>query len=289
MRILNLATLEVDERSFAPVGTQSAWPTSDPSEFILAMHLPTGDGATSRFNYYVFNFRSNTLALVSRDPHSSTRYQYLAAIKRLAVIDNEVIQFLDKVPTGASQPADVAVGAFLDEMNQWRLARAAAMEMEAQSHPVAGSGGLGASKGVVERESLAAQLRESRVEGVGVYEGKGGRHGEGPMRQAGSVDIRVRRSSRPIALVLSSYEPVRWTISLEPGAKLSAVLLSGYHESTVVGAGAARVYQMVQLHAYDQQSPRYAELRRAVERWTGKSIGVFQGRYEGGSFFVGGD
>jgi hypothetical protein len=98
----------------------------------------------------------------------------------------------------------------------------------------------------------------------------------------------VRRSVQPIALVLSSYEPVRWMIITESGAKLSAVLLSGYHDSTVVGAGAARVYRIGQGYAYGQPSSGCSELQRTVVQWAGKPIAVLQGRYEGSNFSVGG-
>jgi hypothetical protein len=36
------------------------------------------------------------------------------------------------------------------------------------------------------------------------------------------------------------------------------------------------------------ESPEYRNLNLDALKWTGKSIGVFQGRYEGGSFNVGG-
>lgn len=288
VRVLNLETLELDEPSFEPVGTQTAWPTSDPSEFLLSMHLPTGDGITSRFNYYVYNYRANTLAPVTREPNASTRYQYIAAIKRLALIENQNIRFIDKLPAGASQPVAAVVAAFIDEMNQRRLAAAAAKESGVQGLQPGVTGSPNTPRSVADATPLQMQLREAQVEGVGVYEGRGAKHGGGQARQAGVVEVRVRRSSRPIALVLSSYEPVRWMLITEPGARLSAVLVSGYHESTVVGAGAARVYQIGQGYAYGQQSAGYSELQRAVERWTGKQISIFQGRYEGSSFAVGG-
>lgn len=287
VRLLNLESLELDEPSFKPVGTQTAWPTSDPSEVLLSMHLPTGDGVTSHFKYYIYNYRANTLALVTREPSSGTRYQYITAIGRLALIDNQIIRFIEKLPSGAPQPVEAAVAAFVDEMNQRRLAEAASKEMGAQGASASATGGV-TLRSTGEVTPLQLQLRDAQVEGIGVYEGRGAKHGGGAMRQSGVVEVRVRRSSRSIALVLSSYEPVRWMITTEPGAKLSAVLVSGYHESTVAGAGAARVYQIGQGHAYSQQSNGYAELQRAVERWAGKQISIFQGRYEGASFSVGG-
>jgi hypothetical protein len=177
------------------------------------------------------------------------------------------------------------VAAFVDEMNQRRLAAAV---LQAQSAPtVANSGGADAHRSAGEMTPLQAQLRDTQIEGIGVYEGAGAKHGGGQARTAGFVEVRVRRSSRPITLVLSSYEPVRWRIVMEPGARLAAVLQSGYHDSTVIGAGTARVYQIGQGSAHEQQSRDYAELQRNVVRWAGKPMTVFQGRYAGSSFSVG--
>lgn len=126
------------------------------------------------------------------------------------------------------------------------------------------------------------------VEGVGVYQG-------GPMgsqstggHKTGYVEVRIKRSSKPIVLVLSSYESVRWMLISEPGARLAAVLVSGYYPSQVVGAGSARVVMTGSSYAYKMESPEYRNLNLDALKWTGKSIGLFQGRYAGGSFNVGG-
>lgn len=286
LRIVNLNTLELEEVSFKPVGTQAAWPTPNPDEFVLAMHLPTGDGVTSRINYYVYNHRGGTLAQVTRDQGASTRYQYVPSMKRLALIDDKTIRFIEKLPTSEPQPTDKVLAAFIDEMNQRRLA--AALADQAAPPGLGQSLPGGSTQGIGTTTPLQEQLRQAQVEGVGVYEGAGAKHGNGQARTPGVVEVRVRRSARPIALVLSSYEPVRWMIVSESGARLSAVLVGGYHDSTVTGAGAARVYQIGQNYAYGQQTSAYADLQRTVLRWTGKPMGVFQGRYSGASFSVGG-
>ncbi|MCY1561985.1 hypothetical protein D9M68_993130 [compost metagenome] len=88
-------------------------------------------------------------------------------------------------------------------------------------------------------------------------------------------------------LVLTSYEPVKWKLVRESGAPLLAVLVSGYHKSDVSGAGAARVLDLGRSYAYTRESREYNELNRGVLRRAGKSIDLFQGRYEGSSFEVG--
>lgn len=104
----------------------------------------------------------------------------------------------------------------------------------------------------------------------------------------GAVEVSIRRSSKPVVLVLSSYEPVLWRLKLESGAKLSAVLVSGYYDSQVVGAGSARIVKIGSNHAYKSGGAEYNALNLEVLRLTGKTIGIFQGRYEGASFSTGG-
>jgi hypothetical protein len=140
-------------------------------------------------------------------------------------------------------------------------------------------------------EPFQLQLpRGAQVEGIGVYQGRSQGVGSLPgLRRTGNIEVRVRRSSRPIVVVLASYEAVRWTLIPEPGARIAAVLLSGYHPSEVVGAGRARVVNSGSAYAYKIDSREYMALNRDVARMVGQGIGLFQGRYEGAQFSVGGD
>lgn len=283
VRVLSLDSLELTEHSFSPLLTTTAWATPTPGEFVLSTALHTGDGITSQFNYYVYSHSAGTLARIKRDPGSSTKYKYVAAVKRLALMDGRTVRFIEKLPVDEAQPIAVAVAAFVDEMNQRRMTAAAkAAEALVPSAPVYSRPAAA---------PLLPQLADTQVEGVGIYQAEGTRHGAGQARTPGVVEVRVRRSPRPITLVLASYEPVRWMIVSEGGARLAAVLISGYHQSTVVGAGDARVIQMGQAYAYEQKSTgggNYGELQGQVTRWVGKPIGVFQGRYQGSRFWVGG-
>ncbi len=51
----------------------------------------------------------------------------------------------------------------------------------------------------------------------------------------GQASVRVRNTGKPIILALSSYEPVKWNITLDTGANLKQVILGGYHAQTVSG------------------------------------------------------
>ena len=102
------------------------------------------------------------------------------------------------------------------------------------------------------------------------------------------VRVVVRPSSRPIVLVLASYEPVNWIV-VNGGARISAVLFSGYHPSNVSGAGSAPVLRIGSRYAFSAASAEYAQLRQAVAQYTGpREIRSFQGSYTGAEFSVGG-
>ena len=136
---------------------------------------------------------------------------------------------------------------------------------------------------------IAGVANQAQIEAIGVYQG--GKVAEATIidgRKAGEVVVQIHRSAKPIVLVLSSYEPVKWTLRAESGTKLAAVLLSGYYRSEVVGAGSARVFSVGRTYAYKLDSAEYNKLNLETTRLTGKGIGVFQGRYEGGSFSIGG-
>jgi hypothetical protein len=60
------------------------------------------------------------------------------------------------------------------------------------------------------------------------------------------------------------------------------------YPSTVVGAGDAMLLQIGQRYAYRRNSTEYTRREQEVMRQTGRRIAVFQERYEGQSFAVGG-
>jgi hypothetical protein len=125
------------------------------------------------------------------------------------------------------------------------------------------------------------------VRAVGVYEAADGSHGVGQASKSGTVRVFVSRSSRPIVLVLSSYEPVNWVLQLQDGAKVSNILLSSYNSSQAFGASGARIDSIGTQCAYKRGSSEFQALDAQVERFTGKRIGSFQGAYSGTSFSLG--
>lgn len=126
---------------------------------------------------------------------------------------------------------------------------------------------------------------DTQVEVIGVYESARGQHGGGE-HHPGVIDVEVRKSQKPLTLVLSSYEPITWKLDRQPGSRIHQVLLSSYHPSTVEGAGDARV--IVVKVGYDYQASGYRTLPPEVTNLTGQQTGLYQGTYSGGRFSVGG-
>ncbi len=67
---------------------------------------------------------------------------------------------------------------------------------------------------------------------VGVYQAIGRQRAE---HTAGPIAVNVTKPG-DVVLVLSAYEPVQWKLTISPQTRVLAVVLTGYHASTVEGA-----------------------------------------------------
>lgn len=119
----------------------------------------------------------------------------------------------------------------------------------------------------------------TRVEAVGVYETKD--------RSPTGISVIVKKSDRPIVLMLSAYEPVRWNLIKEHGSNLVAIIATGYNLPQITGAGSTKTVIRQGNYAYQQSGAGYAALNNDAVMWTGKSISKFQGAYGGTVFVVG--
>ena len=132
----------------------------------------------------------------------------------------------------------------------------------------------------------ARVARDAHVEAVCVYEAVAVRAPYAP-EPSDPVRVVVRTAKRPVVLVLSSHQAVQWEISLERGAALTAVLLSGCGKSTVTGAGNAKVTAIGGFYAFKRGSAEFKHLEKEVRRCTGRDIEGFQSEYAGHRFVVG--
>ncbi|MBU2288553.1 MAG: hypothetical protein KKC85_19270 [Gammaproteobacteria bacterium] len=120
---------------------------------------------------------------------------------------------------------------------------------------------------------------------LGVYESKAGSHGLGRTRSAGFVRVTVTPASKPLVLVLTSYEPVRWIIN-NSGRKISAILISGYYDSSALGITNVPVLKIGSSYAYKMDSPEYTRLKSDIARYVSNPVRSFQGTYSGQEFSV---
>lgn len=277
--LFNLNPLKIEIVPFDSLHLTEAFPLPDPDTILLRAQasVPTAQGPRR----YVYSISQRTLAELEPGKLPSEQLVYLRPVNKLAAIAGPKLVLLETaLPTKPAVPLSTIMSALAAEANERKLA-----EFEQKLRAV--DTGAGSSVEVV-RGPIFDLARNSVVEAVGVYEGAGAGGGFGQPRRTGMVDVRVRPSSRPIVLVLSAYEPVRWNIITESGARIAAVLVSSHHPSTVVGAGNARLLQIGQNYAYQRGSAQFAKLAEDVTKLTGQSISVFQGRYQGVSFTVGG-
>jgi hypothetical protein len=275
LRLVNLATLDLESVPFEPFTLQLALPTPDADKVLVTGYLQGGGGEGPRALLYSISRR--TVAPIDTRQLASTRYAYVPPSNRQGLIADRRIELVDALPVQEEAPLERFAADLVNQANERKLAAFAT-----QQALVGGTapGAAGAP--------LADIGRTAQVEAIGVYQGATGTPQAGGMRRPGAVEVRLRRSARPLVLVLSSYEPVRWVLVPEPGAQLAAVLVSGYYPSQVAGAGSARVIMAGDAYAYKQDSGQYEALNRQVLRFVGKGIGLFQGRYEGSNFSVGG-
>jgi RNA polymerase sigma factor (sigma-70 family) len=130
---------------------------------------------------------------------------------------------------------------------------------------------------------------------VGVY-------GAGDNLTHGKVTVEVRRTARPVVLVLTAYYSVEWQVKLAEGVRLKQVLVSGYNEQEVRGLpagvpvvnrswfpsdGSRRAGGF--FWEYEGNTVEYREMVRKLNATTGLPVSTFQGGYQGdhqGSHFV---
>lgn len=128
---------------------------------------------------------------------------------------------------------------------------------------------------------------------IGVYETHSN-HGSG-IHPAGAATVHVERKASSI-LVLSSYEPVHWTVTAAEGVTLEKVILNGYHDQTAdVPAGVqVEVYDgpdgSLGAYAYAWPSSEGGSdtqgLVAAVENLTGRPLTSFHGCYQATGFVL---
>jgi RNA polymerase sigma factor (sigma-70 family) len=115
------------------------------------------------------------------------------------------------------------------------------------------------------------------------------------------ITVEVRRTTRPIVLVLTSYNEVIWQVKLAKGVRLKQVLVSGYYVQEVHGIpagvpvanrswypsdGSRRAGGF--FYEYEGNTVAYREMVRKLNADTGLPVATFQGEHETDRFVVDG-
>lgn len=267
------------------------------------LNLETGESGTYRtsptFGATFAKLDENRLLVDSLDltnPTRSNPWVFDIAAQVVAPVDPEGMQGL-LIPTGdrpgfmrrgqgawvadavktTSEPAPLdKVAAEYELQAQLAKLKEQVDEQHVQEHAITANATARAAP------AMMGLPRDAAVHMIGAYEGTGSG------RANRSVRVVVRPSTRPLVLALSSYESVRWVI-VNQGAKISAVLLSSYEPSTVIGLLDTPVQRIGSSYAYKAGSPEHTRWRQEVQQYVGPlDIRSFQGQYTGKEFNVGG-
>lgn len=253
---------EKEEFSFAPFVFQRALPGLAPEELFLQLYPYSG----GQSRLFVFHMKEKTLAEVDSKAVPVAGLEMARPYGQLAAIKGNALVFYPSIPVGERLPFETVVA-------NLEKAQKAAAPKAMPERPL----GVAAMPG-----PLAELAKSASIEAIGVN--SSGVDATG--RYNGIIRVDVRRSSRPLILVLTAFSSTRWQLMLDPGAEVAAVLTSGYEPQTVVGAGNARILNLGETFVYERD--KLQELERSVFEVTGRRIDLFQGRYTGNRFVVGG-
>lgn len=140
-------------------------------------------------------------------------------------------------------------------------------------------------------ETLLQEHSELHV--IGVYQGKKSKIAA---IGAGIVNVRVTARKNPLVIALTSYEPVQWRLETAEGVNIERVILSGYHDQTLVWEGprgrvanhtlGTRIGDPRRFDAYKKGTKRFNLMEEKLRRLTNMSITRFYGAYEGFRFVI---
>jgi len=290
LELISLETMQLEKLSLQPFRFMAVAATADPDTIIVNGSAP-GVSDTS----FLLSLSRKTISPITETSQRFNQASYVPFIKKTAIVVDGSVVLIDKFTTGEPKPIDQFVGEMvlaqselklkMFEQQQAMLSQQGNSSLRSSNPSAYASSYTDAAYRQVRPEwEDAGSYRDATVQAVGVYQGKK----IGDSKSKPFIQVRVRPSSKPIVLVLSSYEAVRWVLIPERGARIGVVLVSGYESSDVIGAGQARIVRLGSLYAYERGSSKYAQLDDSVNKFIGKRIGTFQGLYEGENFSVGG-
>ena len=316
LKITQTDTLDTETVSLSPFSVYQAIPTADSDKIFITGNLPATNNG---WLHYIYSIAAKTLTPVDTGKLTASRFVYIPGAQKLAAISDAGFSIIADIPT---QSPTVTMHDFVaDAAQQRRAAEAERMKppvpvsLHELSPIILASRDQATSASVQPlNPPLGSLARDADIQGIGVHSAQNptatitntyigdtkienAPEGTAPIhmykRHHGAtppatnvITVHVKATSKPLVLVLSSYESVHWSVKLDSGARLKAILLSGFHGSDVVGAEGARVAAIGQEFSDALGTPQYDRLQKEVLLWTGKPMGFFQCGHEATEFTV---
>ena len=130
---------------------------------------------------------------------------------------------------------------------------------------------------------------DPEVNVIGIYETRSDHRGS-DYHPTGEASVHVSRHAKQI-LVLSSYEPTHWTVSIDPGADVVKIVTLGYYDQPVSFQGPSAPVEHAGFGCgyswpYNGQGCETNALFAASEKATQSFVAAFAGCYRANTFVV---
>lgn len=287
LHVVALTDLQTQSVALPSTQVSRVVPTPNPDELIIS--LRPGRGAPSRD--YLLSLSQQTLGAIERvgDPNDEQRYLWIGPFGRVGVLRNGKVEVLGEVKAGPRTPIREVLDGFIEENNRRKLDAAEVESARFVEHTWARpTAALLQPEPALDAAAIARLSRDAKIEGIGIERAEPAPL-PGSKRLAEGVRVQARQSSRPLVIVLAAREPVRWSIGVEPGASIAAVLLSGDARSSVEATGIRPpVFRLGATVPLDGDGPEFMKLQQQMKDLTGRAVQSFQHRRAGVAFAVGG-
>jgi hypothetical protein len=180
------------------------------------------------------------------------------------------------------------------------LSSAAPAQSVSGSHPADGETPSWAKIGIPWGCRYWNLPKEFEYDAIGVYQGQvPAKRDDEPYLKSPSriwaIDVNVTSTERPVVLLLSSYESVKWKINVKDGSTLAGIVVTGYHPSiaSVVDRPRMKTLNVSGLsnrcgHGVSASSSEHFDaLLSLAKSVAGRSLSTFQSAYEASTFTVG--
>ncbi|NSL53488.1 hypothetical protein HJ583_000470 [Uliginosibacterium sp. IMCC34675] len=96
----------------------------------------------------------------------------------------------------------------------------------------------------------------------------------------GAVHVNIDRPGAKVLLVMTSYEQINWRVTASPKTSIVAILVGGYHPSTVSTTLQTQGYMVKLPYAYETENVKFRELLVRLNQLFGiEQLSAFRGSY----------